>query len=243
MTEFRSIAGPLPPIPDDLTIPQFIFGTHATRPHRAEAIPWLINADTGRAVRQAEMLQRTHGLANAMSSRWNITNPAYKTDELVHQLRTTKAALLITHPAFLDTAQAAAKEVGLSEDRIVFFEPVSSPTPHTNLEELINHGISTPRTYTERRFKAGEAKTTVAFLSFSSGTTGKPKAVAIPHYSVVSNVIQMTTHYKLNDPAQKSKHFIPGDVGIAVLPFFHIYGLVVNLHFLLFAGVSVKQEN
>lgn len=36
--------------------------------------------------------------------------------------------------------------------------------------------------------KQDEAKTRLAFLSFSSGTTGVPKAVMIPHYAVISNV-------------------------------------------------------
>ncbi|KAF5385033.1 hypothetical protein D9615_001355 [Tricholomella constricta] len=274
MTEFRSIAGPLPSIPDDLTIPQFIFGTqHPTRPSRAESIPWLIDDHSGRSIRRAELIQRTRSLANAMSSKWNIragdvvcifspnstdypvciwavhtiggiitpANPAYKADELVHQLRTTRAALLIIHSAFLDTAQAAAREVGLPADRIAFFQAPPRPfaSSHSNLDELIKYGSSIPPIYTELRFKPGEAKTALAFLSFSSGTTGKPKAVAIPHYSVIANVVQMTAHYKLDDPTQKNKRFMPGDVGIAVLPFFHIYGLVVNLHFLLFAGLSI----
>jgi acyl-CoA synthetase (AMP-forming)/AMP-acid ligase II len=74
------------------------------------------------------------------------------------------------------------------------------------------------------------------------------QAVAIPHYSVIANCIQTAVHQK--------KKYQPGDVATAgegflfcniftdvldfiVLPFFHIYGLVVNLHFMLFSGVTL----
>ncbi|KAG6890746.1 hypothetical protein C0992_013129 [Termitomyces sp. T32_za158] len=293
MAEFHSLSGELPPIPDNLTIPQFFFSdNNLLRPVRPHAVPWLIDDETGLTVDRAELSRKTRGLANAMSTKWNIgvykrhrkeappanyfppsgqgdvvcifspnnigypvciwaahtlggvitpANPAYKADELVHQLRTSGASLLIIHPDFLSTALTAAKEVGLSEDRIIFMKhPIRETiSNHFTLDQLVEYGLCTPVSYTEFRLKSGEGKTTLAFLSFSSGTTGKPKAVAIPHYSVIANVIQMVFHNKLNEPNYKNKHMAPGDVAIAVLPFFHIYGLVVNLHFLLFAGLSI----
>ncbi|KAG6867912.1 hypothetical protein C0993_009542 [Termitomyces sp. T159_Od127] len=163
-------------------------------------------------------------------------NPAYKVDELVYQLRTSGASLLIIHPDFLSTALTAAKEVGLSEDRIVFIKKHTldeTTSKYLTLEQLVEFGLCSPVSYSEFCLGPGEAKTALAFISFSSG---KPKAVAIPHYSVIANVIQMVSHNKLNDPDYENKHMAPGDVAIAVLPFFHIYGLVVNLHFLIFAG-------
>ncbi|KAG5654723.1 hypothetical protein H0H81_007479 [Sphagnurus paluster] len=205
MSQFYSTSSLLPHIPDDQSIPQFIFDTqNRSRPPRPDTVPWLIEDHSGRAIRRTELLKRTHDLANAMSSRWNIkakdtvcifspnstdypvciwavhtlggiitpANPAYKTDELVHQLRTANAALLVIHPMFLDTAKAAAKEVGLSENRIVFTESGGSAS-YPTLDELVKYGSSVPPTFTESRFKAGEARTNIAFLSFSSGTTGK----------------------------------------------------------------------
>jgi 4-coumarate--CoA ligase len=96
-------------------------------------------------------------------------------DELVHQLRTTKAALLIIHPAFLETARKAAQKADISESRIVLIEtpPRNETTSaHMSLDSLVEFGCSKAANFVERKFKAGEAKTTLAFLSFSSGTTG-----------------------------------------------------------------------
>ena len=56
--------------------------------------------------------------------------------------------------------------------------PYSIPT----IEQLIMFGSSQPETFKPLRLKAGEAKTTVAFLSFSSGTTGKSIHYQSPDY-------------------------------------------------------------
>jgi hypothetical protein len=51
MTEFLSPGGPLPYIPDDLTLPQFILdSTHECRPIRSQGATWLIEDATGRKV-------------------------------------------------------------------------------------------------------------------------------------------------------------------------------------------------
>lgn len=51
MTEFKSSFGPLPHIPDDLTLPQFLLDSvHPRRPVRKEGIPWLIEDATGRRI-------------------------------------------------------------------------------------------------------------------------------------------------------------------------------------------------
>ncbi|TFK77290.1 phenylacetyl-CoA ligase [Pluteus cervinus] len=167
-------------------------------------------------------------------------NPGYTVKELVFQLKATSASLLICHSACLKTAQEAAKEAGLSASRVIVVNRDGGPLSgvHT-LEDLVVFGKSQSTSYKERRFVPGEAKKKLAFLSFSSGTTGTPKAVAISHYALIANVLQMAVHNRVADPHWKDKRMVPGDVAMAVLPFFHIYGLVVNLHYSLFCGMSV----
>jgi hypothetical protein len=51
MTEFLSPGDPLPHVPDDLTLPQFILdSTHECRPIRPQGATWLIEDATGRKV-------------------------------------------------------------------------------------------------------------------------------------------------------------------------------------------------
>jgi len=54
--EISSPVGPLPHIPDNLTLPQFIFDyEHPSRPTRSPTIPWLIEDDTGRKIGEDEV--------------------------------------------------------------------------------------------------------------------------------------------------------------------------------------------
>jgi 4-coumarate--CoA ligase len=106
-------------------------------------------------------------------------NPAYSADELVNQLETSNSRLLLVHPDFLPTALTAAKTVGIPPENVILFnvapEPVSAVPPHASIDELVTSGLGQLPNFTERRLSPGEAKKRVAFLSFSSGTTGKPK--------------------------------------------------------------------
>lgn len=89
MTEFRSKLT-LPPVPDDLTIPQFILDANShKRPPRPDGVPWLIDDDTGRSMGYEQVIylqssgifvvsflfqvkDRTLALANGLRSKWSI---------------------------------------------------------------------------------------------------------------------------------------------------------------------------
>lgn len=101
-------------------------------------------------------------------------NPTYTKSELVYQLQTVKAQLLFTHPLSLEVALKAAKEANVPLDRIILFDKDPSGRLK-NLEQLVQEGRYVERVYNERRLRKGEAKTKIAFYSFSSGTTGRPK--------------------------------------------------------------------
>ena len=88
MTVFQNPA-PLPYIPDDLTVAQFILREYLpSRPLRPRNVPYFIEDSTGREVNYEEVRintwllygflnsmkvhRRTVGLANALSIKWNI---------------------------------------------------------------------------------------------------------------------------------------------------------------------------
>ncbi|KAL9934085.1 hypothetical protein V8E36_007167 [Tilletia maclaganii] len=66
-----------------------------------------------------------------------------------------------------------------------------------------------------------------AYLVFSSGTTGLPKAVELTHRNIVSMVRYITS---TPDTRQGGVMYKDGSRLISILPFFHCFSLVKNLH-------------
>lgn len=169
-------------------------------------------------------------------------NPTFSAEELQHQLEVTNAKFLLVHPSVLQTGLAAAKAIGLPNDRVMLIEPTSNAKQDfVTLDEVIQEGLRHPEPFTERQFKPGEAKTKIAFYNSSSGTTGKPKSVAIPHYSVIINVLQKAKMHRIHDPTvpPERRRFIPGSVSMNVLPQFHIYGSSTIVYFQIFCGCPI----
>lgn len=132
------------------------------------------------------------------SSKYSGANPDFSSSELVYQLKETKASVLIVHPDAVQTALAAAKAADISSDRVVVFDgtfPTKIPSNHRTVGNLISEGLKKPDpSFVERTLKSGEGRTKLAFLSFSSGTTGKPKVRA----------------FALFFSGQSSKYLVPG---------------------------------
>ena len=70
-----------------------------------------------------------------------------------------------------------------------------------------------------------------AVLLFTSGTAGSPKPAVLTHGSLAANLAQVQRHPGLA--------LRPDDVGLGLLPFFHVFGLNVALGLPLAAGASV----
>ncbi|KAG9315617.1 phenylacetyl-CoA ligase [Chiua virens] len=178
----------------------------------------------------------THRLGAIMSG----ANPQYTPDELGYQIQAIKASIIITHPESLPVALSAAQANKLPVDRIVLFDvDGASHGTHVTVQNLVDEGLASPSTFQERVLRPGEGRTKLAFLKFSSGTTGRPKAVEIPHYAPIANIIQAAAHHRVNDPECEDQRFRPGDICCAVLPLYHIYGLLFNTHLSFFCGMPI----
>ena len=152
-------------------------------------------------------------------------NPGYTEDELAFQLKDSGAKALVTQLAVIKIAQAAAKKVGIPDNRIILMGDERDPENRFKHFTSIRNLSGTDR---YRRVKVDPDKD-LAFLVYSSGTTGHPKGVMLSHTNIVANVVQT---------AAGEKNITPKDKILAFLPFFHIYGLTCIMHFATYLGVE-----
>ncbi|KAG8669331.1 hypothetical protein FPOAC1_008723 [Fusarium poae] len=165
-------------------------------------------------------------------------NAAYSVDELTHQLRASGAKALFTCTPLLEVALEASRNVGIPEENVFLFEipraePVSKFT-YASLEDLVREGSELDR-LDEQQWVPGQGARQTAFLCFSSGTSGLPKAVMISHYNVISNVLQHVTH----ESVARTKRGITTQAVTGFLPLSHIYGLVIAAHTCTWRGDQV----
>lgn len=159
-----------------------------------------------------------HGAAMAGGTVTTI-NPAYGVREVNHQLLDSKATSLVTIPMFAETALAAID--GTEVDRVyVVGDPVEGTLPFSDLTEAEPIPGQAPV----------DIRNDVMVLPYSSGTTGLPKGVMLTHYNLVANIAQLEPVLEV----------FPGtDKVIAILPFFHIYGMQVLMNQVIARGGTV----
>ncbi|PCH35773.1 acetyl-CoA synthetase-like protein [Wolfiporia cocos MD-104 SS10] len=185
-------------------------------------------------------LWATHRLGAIVAA----TSPALTAPELVYQLQIARPSLIIAHISNLSIALEAASTIGLPHTHVIVLDAQKAASPGSLKRESVDEVIERGRAASpipEIMLRKGEAKKKIAVLCFSSGTTGKPKAVAVSHYNMICNILQTATFLRINENycPDEEKRFQVGDKCCAVLPFYHIYGLIANLHFTLYAGMTV----
>ncbi|TBU23529.1 amp dependent CoA ligase [Dichomitus squalens] len=170
----------------------------------------------------------------------STANPTYTAEELSYQLSLTKARLVIADLSTLPVASEGVRASGISPGCLISFDPVSGES-YPDVQILIAFGSREAKRYRERRLSEGEGRTKLAFLSFSSGTTGKPKAVMISHYSFIANIVQIAQYLRLNDTQSSSfmKVYDANSVVLGTLPFYHAYGMHMGLLITFFLGASI----
>jgi acyl-CoA synthetase (AMP-forming)/AMP-acid ligase II len=235
------------PLPDveipDVTITEFVLREAARVPDR----PALIDGPSGRTYTYAQLSGAIHAFAGGLHARGlgpgstialmspnipefaivfhgaavagvavSTINPTYTAEEVAFQLKDSGSTLLITIALFAETAVQAAKASGVEEVIIIGDPPEGLASFTTLMGDPIAHVDIDP----------GDQ---IVVLPYSSGTTGFPKGVMLTHTNLVANLVQCEGALDVQD----------GEVVLAVLPFFHIYGMQVLMNFFLSRGSTI----
>ncbi|KAE8260373.1 hypothetical protein A4X13_0g372 [Tilletia indica] len=196
----------------------------------------------------------THRLGGVITG----VNPAYTSSELGYQLEVSNAKMLFVgeDPVSLRTGLEAAEKAGIPKERVVIIQSAATMAKKGSekvdglwtVSGLVEAGTQILQkegrgvlSSTRRKLKPDEGKTKLAFLSFSSGTTGLPKGVKIVHSNPIANVLQWLAFNEVpNKLGARGPRYTPGqDVALGLLPWFQIFGVVVNLHSMMWSGTAV----
>lgn len=146
-------------------------------------------------------------------------NPAWMAEELAFQLKDSGAKALVTQLASLHVAREAARKAGVPEDRIILLGDKKDPTMRFKHFSSIKN-FSAVEKYRRTRVNPKED---LAFLVYSSGTTGLPKGVLLSHENIVSNIL-MVIAGQGGQMTWNGGKYGQGDRVLAFLPLFHAYG-------------------
>lgn len=106
-------------------------------------------------------------------------------------------------------------------DSIDFFELIQ--TTNVNFSDLHQHNVD---------------PSGLAFLPYSSGTTGLPKGVMLSHNNIIVNSLQVSVPLP-DTPLVRETTASNQDVIPCILPFFHIYGFTISLFSKLALGTKI----
>lgn len=153
-----------------------------------------------------------HGVALAGGVNTTI-NPVVTEEDFVRQFQDSRTVRIICAPSVADKVRAAALRCGI-RDIHLFGED--------SFDLLMDSMAPMP-------VVSFDVKSDLVALPYSSGTSGLPKGVMLTHFNLVANILQSA---QADDSGEH-------DRVLAVLPFFHIYGMSIIMNMMLLRGAAV----
>ncbi|OQY48345.1 MAG: hypothetical protein B6242_02635 [Anaerolineaceae bacterium 4572_78] len=168
-----------------------------------------------------------------------LTNPLYVERELAHQWQDAEVKLVITLDIIFPKVNDVCQQLGIEhiivtgiQDYLSIVKKILVPLEIRRQGKWVNVPYDKKRVLSFKGLTLGKqafhpvadiSPDDLACLQYTGGTTGTPKGAMLSHRNLVSNVIQ-TYHFLLQE------HRETEDKAIAILPIFHVYGmLVMNL--------------
>ena len=232
-----------------VTLPEFVLGqAHQRGDKRA-----LVDATTGRTLTYRELaidVRRVgaglaaHGVqpgdvvalcapnsiefvvawyaASMVGATLTTLNPAFRGEEITQLLRQARARWLVTSvELFEEKMRLCAVAAGVRQTFVLGAadRPPMGAIPFDSLHSEIDADVPAVRV----------VPADVAFLPWSSGTSGLPKSVVLTHRNLVASLCQTRPVHQVGED----------DVVIAALPLFHAFGFQVTLNLALLQGATV----
>lgn len=163
-------------------------------------------------------------------------NPMFVERELEFQLKDADVANIIAFRDYYPRLKAVREKVGLQRIILTDFQDASLPNLFSStllgpekevyeLRELWTAGENLSLSHI-----AGQPED-IALLQYTGGTTGLSKGAILTHHNLVANVLQCVSW---NPEIQKGKERM-----LAVLPFFHVYGMTVAMNEAIYLGATI----
>jgi long-chain acyl-CoA synthetase len=175
-----------------------------------------------------------------------LTNPMYVQREMEHQWRDSEAEFLVVLDHLYPKVQRALPITKIRKvivttikDYLPFYlkylyplkaikKKLFTKVPYgpqvLNFSRLIRESSSEPPRCTA-------TLNDLALLQYTGGTTGVSKGVMLSHGNILANVVQITAWFQ--DIRREGERFL------AVLPFFHVFGMTVAMNFPLYTGSCI----
>ncbi|KAI1318848.1 hypothetical protein EDD11_005694 [Mortierella claussenii] len=150
-------------------------------------------------------------------------NHSYTLNEVVHQLKDSGAKYMVTTVDLLETATRAAEICGIAPEAILLFGGKDDPASgKKSYKSIYGKRLAVPVKIDMEE---------IAYLCYSSGTTGKSKGVMLTHRNITSNLVQIMDY---DAEVIKEKDLVI----LGFLPLYHIYGLMNCMHISLITGTE-----